>query len=56
MASILKSAALGALRIAKTIWEVPAVKSVAVTWLIRAGLSASGAAILIPIVDALVSQ
>lgn len=54
MLSTLKSAALGALRIAKTVWQVPAVKSVALTWLIRLGLSASGAAIVIPVVDALV--
>lgn len=50
----LKVIAVGALRIAKTVWRVPAVQSVALTWLIRLGLSASGAAIVIPIVDALV--
>ncbi|GAA3266477.1 hypothetical protein GCM10020258_35470 [Sphingomonas yabuuchiae] len=41
-----------AMRYAKIVWEVPAVKSVALTWLIRAGLSASGAAALTAIVDA----
>ncbi|WP_409664028.1 hypothetical protein [Sphingomonas parapaucimobilis] len=40
-----------AIRYAKIVWEVPAVKSVALTWLIRAGLSASGAAALTAIVD-----
>ncbi|WP_156361263.1 hypothetical protein [Sphingomonas sp. Leaf257] len=41
-----------AIHYAKIVWEVPAVKSVALTWLIRAGLSASGAAALTAIVDA----
>lgn len=39
-------------RYAKIVWEVPAVKSVALTWLIRAGLSASTAAMLTAVVDA----
>lgn len=39
-------------RYAKTVWEVPAVKSVALTWLIRADLSASTAAMLTAVVDA----
>jgi len=46
------SVAATMLRYAKIVWEVPAVRSVAVTWLIRAGLSASGAAALTAIVDA----
>lgn len=35
------------------VWEVPAVKSIALTWLIR--LSVPGAPILIAVVDALTS-
>lgn len=41
-------------RYAKIAWEVPAVKSAALTWLIRLGVP--GAAILIPVIDALVNQ
>lgn len=41
-----------AARYAKIVWEVPAVKSVALTWLVRVGLSTSGAAALTAIVDA----
>lgn len=39
-------------RYAKIVWEVPAVRSVALTWLVRVGLSASTAAMLTAIVDA----
>jgi hypothetical protein len=39
---------------AKIAWEVPAVKSAALTWLIRLGVP--GAAILIPVFDALVNK
>lgn len=48
----LKPTALAAVRYAKIAWEVPSVKSVALTWLIRLGVP--GAAIIIPVVDALV--
>lgn len=39
---------------AKVVWAVPAVQSAALTWLIRLGMSASGAAIVIPVLNALV--
>lgn len=42
------------LHYAKIVWEVPAVQSAALTWLIRA--SVPGAAILIAAVNALVNQ
>jgi hypothetical protein len=46
--SLLKSV----LGIAKKVWAVDAVKSVALTWLIRTGLGATGAGVLVAIVDA----
>lgn len=48
--TVLQSAKHYALKI----WEVPAVKSIALTWLIR--LSVPGAPILIAVVDALTSN
>ena len=56
MISKLKPYALTALRYAKVIWDVPAVKSVALTWLIRVGVPSGAAAILIPILDAISSN
>ena len=41
------------LHYAKIVWEVPAVQSAALTWLIRIGVPSAAAAIIIPVVDAL---
>ena len=38
---------------AKIVWEVPAVQSAALTWLIRIGVPSAAAAVIIPVVDAL---
>lgn len=50
----MKTALKKLIHYAKVVWEVPAVQSAALTWLIRLGMSASGAAIAIPVLNALV--
>ncbi len=54
MTSKTKKAVATVKRYAKIVWEIPAIKSVALTWLIRLGVP--GAAILIPVIDALVTK
>ena len=41
-----------ALDIAKKVWAVDAVKSVALTWLIRVGVGSTGAGLIVAIADA----
>lgn len=43
-------------RYAVIVWSVPAVKSVILTRLIQAGIGASGAGIVVAVVDALASK
>lgn len=54
MESKLKKGLAKAGHYAKVIWEIPAIKSVALTWLVRLGVP--GGAILIAVVDALASK
>lgn len=51
--SVSKRVVAWALNAARKIWEIPAVQSVALTWLIRAGASSTVAGIVIAIVEAL---
>lgn len=43
----------GLVHVAKTIWQVPAAQGYIATLIVRLGLPAGAAAILIPIIDAL---
>lgn len=52
--SFLKDVKNGLVHVAKTIWQVPAAQGYIATLIVRLGLPAGLAAIVIPIIDALV--
>jgi hypothetical protein len=52
--SFLKDVRNGLIHVAKTIWQVPAAQGYIATLIVRLGLPAGLAAILVPLVDALV--
>ena len=52
--SFLKDVANGLVNVAKTIWHVPAAQGYIATLIVRLGVPGSIAAVLIPIIDALV--